>query len=358
MMVPVGRLVLLRTVAKNELVAAMAWLTVPALVGPVVGPPLGGFLVTYADWRWIFDINVPIGLLGIALVTRYVAPVEEPSPGKLDWVGLVWSALALVLLMAAAETAGRSLVPWAATGALAVAGLFCAAAYVWHARGMENPVLDLRLLRIPTFAVSLTAGTLFRIGVGAIPFLLPLMLQLGFGLSPVQSGLITFSSAVGALAMKTAAQSALRHFGFRATLAWNGAVAAVMLAATALMRPDWPLAAMYGLLIAGGFLRSLQFTAYNTIAYADVPRERMSRATSLYSTVQQVSLTLGITVGAATLEVARGLGGHAAPTLADFSAAFLVVGLFSLAATPVALTLPPDAGAELSGHRPPPRALK
>ncbi len=355
MMVPVGRLVLLRTVAKSELVAAMAWLTTPALIGPVVGPPLGGFLVSYADWRWIFDINVPIGVLGMVLVTLYVPDVREPSPGRLDGVGLVLSGVALACLMFGFETVGRGMLPPFVVVALIGTGVAVGAAYVWHAasfrRRGRDPLLDLTLLAIPTFAVSVTAGSLFRVGVGAIPFLLPLMFQLGFGRTAAESGMITFASALGAIAMKPATQWALRTFGFRLTLSWNGAVSALLVGAMALFRPDWPLVALYAVLILGGFLRSLQFTAYNTIAYADIPRERMSAATSLYSTMQQLSLTLGITVGAAALELATTLSGREAPSAGDFSVAFLVVAMFSLVAAPMSARLPDSAGAEMSGHR-------
>jgi EmrB/QacA subfamily drug resistance transporter len=351
MMVPVGRLVLLRSVAKSELVAAMAWLTTPALIGPILGPPVGGFIVAYADWRWIFGINVPIGLVGIVLVTRYVRDVPEAAPGSLDVKGLVLSGVALASLMFGFETAGRGVLPPTATAALILLGLAGAALYIRHARRVARPLLDLTLLRAPTFAVSMTAGSLFRIGVGAIPFLLPLMLQLGFGLGAAESGAITFASAVGAIAMKPAAQWALRTFGFRAVLGWNAAISAGLVAAMALFRPTWPMAAIYGVLIVGGFLRSLQFTAYNTIAYADIPREKMSAASSFYSTVQQISLTMGITVGAGALEIARAVSGRAAPSLGDFSTAFLVVATMSLCAAPFALQLKPSAGSEMSGHR-------
>lgn len=352
LMVPVGRLVLLRTVAKADLVAAMAWLTVPSLIGPVVGPPLGGFITTYADWRWIFDINVPIGLLGIVLVTRYVDDVRDEPPGRFDTPGFVLSALALVGLLAGLETVGRHLVPLWATFALLLAGIAAAVGYVAHARRTPAPILDLGLMRIPTFAVSVWSGSLFRIGVGAVPFLLPLMLQLGFGRTAAESGLITFASSAGALAMKTVAQRALRQFGFRTTLVWNGALSAALLAATALFRPSWPEVAVYAVLLSGGFFRSLQFTAYNTLAYADVPRAGMSAATSLYATLQQVSLTLGVTVGAIILGASTVLSGHADPMTADFAVSFLGVGLCSLMAVPFALRLAPDAGAELTGHRP------
>ncbi len=350
LMVPVGRLLLLRAVAKSELVAAMAWLTVPALIGPVVGPPIGGFLATYANWRWIFYLNVPIGILGVVLVTRYIADVREPGAKRLDIRGLALSSLALAGLMIGLETAGRGVLPIAGTAGLLAVGAMAAAAFAWHARRYPEPLLDFSLLRLPTFAVSVTAGSLFRVGIGAIPFLLPLMLQLGFHESAAQSGLVTFASSAGAIAMKPVAQVSLRRFGFRNTLIWNAVLSALMLAVVALFRPSWPIAAIYAALLVGGFVRSLQFTAYNTIAYADIPRERMSAATSLYSTLQQLSLSLGITMGAAILEAMTALRGHAQPTLEDFSVGFLAVAALALLAAPTALALPRDAGDEMSGH--------
>ena len=350
MMVPVGRLVLLRSVAKSELVAAMAWLTVPALIGPVVGPPIGGFLVTYADWRWIFDINVPIGVLGFVLVTRYVDDVRAPVPGRLDAVGLLLSGVALAGLMFGFETIGRGVVPAPLAGGLILLGAASGALYMRHARRRPDPLLDLSLLRIPTFAVSAWAGSMFRIGIGAIPFLLPLMLQLGFGLSAAESGLITLASALGAIVMKPATTWSLRLFGFRTVLVWNAALSAVLLGACAWFRPAWPVAGLYAVLVAGGFLRSLQFTAYNTIAYADIPRPRMSAATSLYATLQQLSLTLGITVGAAALQASTLLSGRTQPGLPDFSAGFLAVAAVALLGAPMALHLRRDAGNEMSGH--------
>jgi EmrB/QacA subfamily drug resistance transporter len=351
MMVPVGRLVLLRSVAKSELVAAMSWLTVPALVGPVVGPPLGGFIVTYFSWRWIFDINVPIGVLGMVLVTLFVEEVREPDTGRFDVIGLVLSAIALSGLLFGFETVGRGLVaPWI-TGAMVAVGLLAAGAYALHARRHPRPLIDLSLMRIPTFGLTIYAALLFRIGTGAIPYLLPLMLQIGFGLSAAQSGLITFASAAGALVMKPITQWALRLFGFRDTLFWNGIIAGLFLAACAGFRPSWPTAALYVILLFGGFFRSLQFTGYNAIAYADIPRQRMSAATSLYSTQQQLAQTLGISVGAASLWIATLAAGHTMPSLAEYSEAFLVVAFISLIASPLVLLLPREAGAEMSGKR-------
>jgi EmrB/QacA subfamily drug resistance transporter len=349
MMVPVGRLVLLRSVAKSELVAAMAWLTMPALIGPVVGPPLGGLIVTYTSWRWIFDINVPIGIAGMILVSLYIQDVREPRPDRFDGAGLFFSGLCLAALMAALETVGRALVPGWVVVALFAVGLVSGGFYGWHAWRHPHPVLDLALMRLPSFGVSVLGGTLFRIGIGAVPFLLPLMLQLGFGDSPAESGMVTFASSAGAIIMKPATQLALRQLGFRDTLVVNGVLSAVLLGLMAAFRPTWPAAAIYAVLLAGGFFRSLQFTAYNTLAFADIPRDRMSAATSLYSTVQQLSLTLGISAGAGILEVTTALTHHAQPTNSDFSVAFVVIAFVSILAAPASLLMPRDAGEEMSG---------
>jgi EmrB/QacA subfamily drug resistance transporter len=351
MMVPVGRLVLLRTAAKQELVAAMAWLTVPALLGPVMGPPVGGFIVTYFSWRWIFDINVPIGILGIVLVSLFVEDVREPPRGRFDGFGLLLCGIALSGLMFGLETAGRGVVPQTTTLAMIGVGLVAIAGYLLHARRHPAPLLDLSLMRLPCFGVALSAMMLFRTGIGAIPFLLPLMLQVGFGDSAVQSGLITFASSAGALVMKPATQRALRMFGFRDTLVWNGVLSAVMIGLCAAFRPTWPAAAIYAALLIGGFFRSLQFTAYNTLAYGDVPRSRMSSATSLYITCQQLAATIGISAGAVSLELSMVATGHSVPQPIDFSHAFLVVATFTLIAAPIALLMPRNAGDDLTGRR-------
>jgi MFS family permease len=355
-MVPVGRLLLLRTAAKTELVAAMAWLTMPALLGPVVGPPLGGFIVTYFNWRWTFFINIPIGLIGLLAVSLFIKDFREPPKGAFDLRGLALTGLALVCGMAGLETVGRGLVSPELTEAMITAGIAVGFLYYLHARRHPAPLLDFSLMKLPCFGLSFAAMMLFRTGIGAIPFLLPMMLQVGFGSSAAQSGLITFASSAGALVMKPAAQHALRLFGFRDTLIWNGVLSGVMLIACAAFRPTWPAAAIYLVLLAGGFLRSLQFTAYNTLAYGDVPRAQMSAATSLYTAGQQLAATIGVSVGALALEVSRTLSGHTTPQNADFSAAFVVVGLMTLAAAPIALFMPATAGDDLTGrHAPVPK---
>jgi len=351
LMSPVGRLVLLRAVSKSELVRAMAWLMIPATIGPIVGPPVGGVLVTYLSWHWIFYINVPIGLAGIALVTRYIEEMREEKRTPFDLRGLVLAGSALSCLMFGIEMASRGVGSRWLTLGLVLGGAVSAGLYALHARRHPRPMLDFRLMRIPTFRMSVLCGTLSRIAVGAMPFLLPMMLQLGFGMSAVRSGAITFVTSLGSLAMRLAAPWFLRRLGFRTVLIWIGLLATLLLACTAAFRPSWPIEAIYAVLLANGFFQSLQFMAYNTIAYADVPKPEMSAATSFYTTFQQMSLTLGIAISAAVLAGSMAMAHHLHAALSDFSVAFLFVSGISLFAPLLATRLEPDAGAELSGHR-------
>lgn len=351
MMSPVGRLVMLRVVSKQELVRSMAWLMVPATIGPIVGPPVGGFLVTYLSWHWIFYINVPIGILGIILVTIFIDEMKEPTRTPFDLRGLVLSGTALACLMFGIEVASRGVGSIPVVGALLGTGATAATLYTLHARRHPRPMLDFRLLRITTFRASVFCGSLSRIAVGAMPFLMPMMFQIGFGLSAVQSGLITFVSSIGSLAMRGVAPFFLKRLGFRNVLTWIGALATTLIAVSAGFRPGWPLPLIYAVLVTNGFFQSLQFMAYNTIAYADIPREDMSAATSFYTTFQQMALTLGIAVSAAALAASIAVTHHVHAQLPDFSAAFLFVSAISFMAPLLATRLDSAAGAELSGHR-------
>ena len=352
MMVPVGRLDILRSVQKSELVSELAYLTVPALVGPVVGPVLGGFITTYFDWRWIFFINLPIGLLGIALATLFFEDVREEDVAPLDIKGFLLSSTGFAALMLGLATGGRHLVPEVVSYGCVAFGIVALVAYWFHARGLAYPVLNLSLLRIPTYRVGVVGGSVFRVGIGAIPFLLPLMLQLGFGLDALQSGLITFASAAGALIMKTLAKTILARFGFRRVLTFNALIGSAFLASSGLFTPTTPHWLMLAVLLVGGCFRSLQFTGINALSYADVSNRDMSSATSLSSVSQQLSLSLGVTIGAFALEAANLFNGGKALGPGDFWPAFAIVGLISASSVLWMASLKPDAGAEVSGHAP------
>ncbi len=352
MMVPVGRLVLLRSVSKAELVGALALVTIPALIGPIVGPPLGGFITTYLSWRWIFWINIPIGVAGIALALILIEAVREERPPPFDWLGFALAGLGLAGVMMGFETIGRDLIPVPAVATLIAGGSAALTLYLLHARRHAHPVLDLALLRIHTFRAAVLGGFVFRIGVGAIPFLLPLLLQLGFGMNPLQSGLLTFAAAVGALTMKLTAKRILRRFGFRNVLVVNAVVSAVSIGACSLFEATTPGALILVVLLIGGFFRSLEFTSINALAYSDVARDKMSRATSFASVGQQLSLSVGVGLGALILHTVVSLRDGAAAAAADFAPAFVIVAALSASALLIFWRLPPDAGAEVSGRQP------
>ena len=351
MMTPVGRLVLLRSIDKSTLVSAMAWVTVPALVGPVVGPPLGGFITTYFSWHWIFLINIPVGLIGIVLAQRYIDPIRSEKLERFDLYGMVLAGVGVGGIAFGLSVAGLNLLPWTVVIALIGLGSISMTLYVMHARRTDSPVLDLTLLRLPTLRASIYGGFLFRLGVGALPFLLPLLMQIGFGLSPFSSGLVTFSSAVGAMGMKTLAARIIRTFGFRNIMTVNAIVSSAFLAACALFTVTTPLLLIMIILVVGGFFRSLQFTAINTLAYADVEPERMSRATTLVSVNQQLAISAGVALGAFSVETTMLYHHSTELTAADFGPGFLVVSVLAAMSCYYFFRMPADAGHQVSGRR-------
>ena len=351
MMTPVGRLVLLRSIDKSALVNAMAWVTVPALVGPVIGPPLGGFITTYFSWHWIFLINIPIGILGIFMALRFIDPIKSENHEPFDLYGMVLAGIGLAGIAFGLSVAGLNLLPWSVVAALVAIGSISMTLYVIHARRTASPVLDFGLLRLPTMRASILGGFLFRLGIGALPFLLPLLMQVGFGLSPFRSGLVTFGTAAGAMGMKTVAARIIRTFGFRNLMTVNAVISSIFLGACALFTITTPLLLIVIILVVGGFFRSLEFTAINTVAYAEVEPPQMSRATTLVSVNQQLAVSAGVAVGAFCVETNMWIH-HIQELTADvFAPAFLVVSLISAASAFFFWRMPDDAGHEISGRK-------
>src|SRR5690606_4080401 len=291
----------------------------------------------------IFLINIPIGIVGIALVRRYVPEIREASTPRLDWLGFLLSAVCLATLVSAFEALGHSLVPPLVVTGLALVGLACGGLYVWHARRAAHPILDLTLLREPIFAISVLGGNLCRFAVGAMPFLLAVRLQVGFGLSPFSAGLITFASAAGALLMKFVATPIVRHFGFRRVLTVNAVLTGLFIMACAAFTPGTPVWLLIGILLVGGFFRSLQFTGVNTLTYADIAPERMSSASSFAAMAQQLGISLGVGVAAVTLNISMAVRGADHFATGDAIVAFVVIGVLCAASTLSFRRLAPQA---------------
>ncbi|MBB3997085.1 MFS transporter [Aureimonas pseudogalii] len=351
MMTPVGRMLLVRAVPKSDLVGAMAWFTIPALVGPLIGPPLGGAIATYADWRWIFYVNLPIGVAGVLLAQRFLPAVDRVPGITFDWPGFALSGLACAGVVFGLSVVSLPALPPLFGAALALAGIAMAALYVRHARRTERPVLELRLLEIPTLRAAVIGGGIFRLGAGAVPFLFPLMLQLGFGYTPLQSGLVSAVSIGGAMMMKALVKPILKRFGFRTTLTAAALVGGTLMGAIGFYRPETPVLVLVVLLLIGGFFRSLFFTGVNTLAFADVSKTRTGDATSMLAAFQQIAIAGGVAMAGGILEIGIALNGTGTATVADFSVAFFVVGIVTVVAALPFRRLPDEAGAEVAGRR-------
>jgi EmrB/QacA subfamily drug resistance transporter len=349
MMVPVARLVLVRATPKNELVGAMAWLTIPALFGPLVGPPVGGFITTFISWHWIFLINVPIGLAGIWVAGRVLPEMKSQEPGRIDVKGFFLAAVAASGVVFGLSVVSMPALPPAVGGLTLLVGIAASFAYLRHARAVAAPLLDMKLFANPVLRASVIGNALFRIGSGAVPFLLPLMFQIGFGLSPFQSGMLTFVSAFGAIAMKFLAQWTLRLAGFRSVLLVTTLMSALLIGFHGFFAPDTPYAVILIVLVASGLMRSLFFTSANTLVFAEIDDREASQTTAISAVTQQISVAIGVAVAGLLLE-AHGLLTGETLGLAAFSWAFFAVGLITATALVPFVALSSTAGQGVSGH--------
>jgi EmrB/QacA subfamily drug resistance transporter len=353
MMVPVGRLVVLRSTEKRDLIRATAFITTPGLVATVIGPPVGGIITTYASWRWMFFINIPLGVLGLALVLAFMAPQAPQQRRPFDLAGFVLSGSSLAVLMYGLDLIGRGDANVGLACAFVATGVVLGVLTLRHQLRAKFPLLDLSLLRIPTFATAVvTGGMCLRLVIGTTPFLWGLLFQVGFGMTAFAAGLLILACAVGDVATKSVTSGAVRRLGFRRLLSRNGLLIAAGMFACALLSPRLPALAIAALLFAIGVARSLQFTGINTLAYADVPPERLSAATSLASTAQQLSFGIGVAFSAMILQLAA-LTHPGSPhrfMLGDFRVAFLTLGLVALVSAASFARLPAGAGHAVSGH--------
>ena len=352
MMMPVARIIVVGSSPRSQLLQAMMWLTMPALIGPIVGPPLAGLIISVASWPWIFFVNIPIGLCGMLAVWRYVPRIVQPHPGAFDFVGFLISVVFIAAVMTVMEATGASVLVQLIGVALAIPA---AAVYILHARRRVArgaiPVLDLSLYRRSTFRLSQMGGSLVRIGIGGTPYLLALLLQIGLKLSPLHAGLLTIASAIGAIGARPLGTRIVKAFGFRRILVGSAIMVGLLGALPGFFRYDTPIAIILTVLCLTGFTRALQFSSINALSYADIPQSQVSAASTLSSVGQQITLSLGITVGGVMLQIAQ--GGSRALTPPDFVLPFLVVGGLAVLSVFFYGRMSASAGADISGHRPP-----
>lgn len=349
MMVPVGRLTLVRTFAKSELIRAMSFVSIPALVAPMLGPIAGGLIVAYFHWRVIFFLNVPIGLLGLLLVYMHLPDYREKHTDPLDIVGLILFGSGVALLSYVLEIFGEHALGTTEITGLLVMSLALLTGYWLHARRELHPLLQLMLLRIRTFRAAVSGGFFTRLGIGGVPFLLPLLYQLGLGYTPVQSGLLIMPQAVGAMAIKAAMTKILARFGYRGVLISNTLVIGVLLilfATIGLHTPIWFIVALA--FLYGGFT-SLQYTSMNTLVYADTTESQASAASSIASTMQQMSISFGVAAAGLTTAFFLPHGNaFGAPVISGIHKAFLALGSLTVLSTIVFAGLKKSDGADVS----------
>jgi EmrB/QacA subfamily drug resistance transporter len=346
MMVPVGRLAVLRVTEKHDLMRAIATITWPGLAAPVLGPPLGGFITAYASWRWIFLLNAPLGLVALILALRLLPKASITATTRFDWTGFALTGLACFALMYGLDLVGSEDTPWAVVGFSFLGAIVAGVAAILHAKRHAHPLVDFRALRIYSYAMTVRGGSVLRVAIAAVPFLLPLLFQIGFGLNPFQSGTLVLAVFAGNIAMKPFTTPLLRRFNFRSILIVNGLINAAVIFACALLTPATPVAIIMGLLFASGLTRSMQFTALITLAFAEVPEEWMSGANTLLNIAQQLAMGMGIAAGVIALRIA-GLFGSSAPgaiPLASFHIAFVIIGAIALLGLIDSLGLDPAAG--------------
>lgn len=355
MMVPVGRLIVLRSTPKDQLTQAIAYITWPGLTALVVGPPLGGFITTYFSWHWIFLLNLPLGVAALILALLWIDNTRTDQRHPFDFLTFLFAGLASTGLVFAMEKLGGESRHWQLPASILALSLLSGIIAIALAR--RNPatsLIDLESLRLKTYSLSVYGASGFRIAVGVLPFLLPLMFQVAFGLSAFASGLYLLALFAGDLSMKAIVIQVLRRYGFRRILIVNGILTALSIALIATLGPRTAPALIAAVLFLHGALRSMEFTCMTTLAYTEIAPEKMSRANGFLSAVMQLSMGMGVAVGALTLRAVATFSGHSAanPALRDFHIAILCVAVLSLAPVLDALSLAPDAGAATSGHRP------
>ena len=350
MMMPVGRLAIIRTYPKSELLMAMNFVIIPALIGPLLGPTVGGLIVHWLSWREIFFVNIPVGLAALYLIHRYMPDYRGESTRPLDLVGLVLFGSGMSLLSWLLEIFGEHHIDATSAAFLSLISVALLAAYVFHARQAKYPLLRLALFRVRTFRVSVAGGFITRLGVGGLPFLLPLLYQIGMGLPAWQSGLLMMPTAAAAMGMKLIAPKVLGRYGFRQVLVVNTLMIGLTICLFSLVTPSSPITLIVGLSLTVGFFNSLQFSAMNSMAYADIEARDSSMASTIASSMQQLSMSFGLACG--SLIAAWYLGdapqSDGAAVTSALHHAFLTLGVLTALSSLSFWTLRSEDGANVS----------
>jgi EmrB/QacA subfamily drug resistance transporter len=358
MMVPVGRLILLRSVPQAAMLSAMVWFTLPGGVGRMIGPLFGGLIVTVASWRWIFFINVPMGLLTVTMALMMITPDKPrgtdgvPSP-RFDGMGFALLATGLVGVMGSVSLAGKHVLPLSLDIAIGILGILGFILYYRHSRRTAYPLLDLSILEFSSYRAIVMGAMPIQVALGAAPFLLPLMFQIGFGRTPMESGLLTVAISVGALSSRTFLNRLIKRFGFRTVLISAASTTALCYAAYGLFTPETPQPVMFVVMMVGGLTTAMAMISVNTLGYSDIPRDRMSHATAGAAMTQQIAASAGVVLGASMLTLTSWLHDRPSGTYdaADFWPAFLVVGAVTMLAVLAFRRLRHDEGSSLSGQK-------
>jgi EmrB/QacA subfamily drug resistance transporter len=353
MMLPVGRLTMVRTFAKSELIGAMSLVAIPGLIGPMLGPLLGGLIIAYFHWSVIFFVNIPIGLCGLVLVYRHLPNYREQRNYPLDIVGLVLFGAGVSLLSYVLEVFGEtSLSGREILGLLAISAALLGA-YGLHTVRTPHPLLRLGLMRVRSFRVAMTGNLFTRLGIGGIPFLLPLLYQVGLGFTPIQSGLLIMPQALAAMTLKLTMPMILKRFGYRRVLIVNTVALGLMIFLFSTIEAVTPVWAIVMMAFAYGFLTSLQYTSMNTLAYADVNERQASSASTIASTVQQMAVSFGVAAAslAAAFFVPDRMHSTEAEMIHGIHLALLVLGGLTIASTIVFNELRTGDGDAVSRHK-------
>jgi len=353
-MMPVGRLAVLRIYPREHLVSVLSFVTIPAMIGPLLGPTVGGFLVQYFTWEWIFLINLPVGLIGCVAVLRYIPNLRQPQMPRFDILGFILFAAAMLLVSFALDSAGQGDLSLSLVLALTAGGGLCMGLYVWHARVCPDPLFRLSLLRIRSFTIGLLGNVFARLANGGMPYLMPLLLQVLLGYSPFTAGLIMIPSALMAIFGKAVITRLLNRFGYRKVLFLNTVALGSIIALFSRFSPGTPIYVIVVIFGVFGTINSLQFTAMNTLTLIGLPSEEASSGNSLLSVVMQLSMSLGVAVAASLMAIF--LPGGAKPSAgtelaAGFSSTYLCMGGISVIAALIFLGTPKGFGKGSAQHR-------